>query len=117
MNILQQGIKTVPNIAILHHSLGLWYVRNQHNDLAIKELKRAVELDSNSARFSYVYAVSIAKDDIKSAIEILESIHKKHTGDKEIVAGLRYYYSEMGDKVKSRAYQSKLEALERGEVR
>ncbi len=112
LEILQQGIKSVPNIAILHHSLGLWYVRNKQNDLAIKELKRAVELDSNNARFSYVYAVAIAKNDMKSAIVILENIYKKHTGNKEIVAGLRYYYNEIGNTAKSVEYNKKLDDLE-----
>ncbi|MEA3419500.1 MAG: multiheme c-type cytochrome, partial [Campylobacterota bacterium] len=90
--IIQQGVAKVPNIGVLHHALGLWYVRNKETGKAVTELKKAMELDKNDARISYVYAVSIGEENPAEAIKILEEVYKKHTGDLQIVSGLAYYY-------------------------
>lgn len=115
--ILQEGIKKVPNIAILHHSLGLWYVRSKEYVNAAKELKRAVELDPDNARFSYVYAVSIAEKDPQNAIEILEKVYQKHTGNIEIVSALVYYTKQVNDTNQSLKYERILKSLQNFSVR
>jgi Tfp pilus assembly protein PilF len=115
--ILQKGLVNVPNIAILHHALGLWYVRNKETSKAIPELKKSVELDKDNARFSYVYAVSIGEENPKEAIRILEKIYHKHTGDIQIVSGLVYYTKAIGDTAKSEIYEKKLKALQNFSVR
>jgi tetratricopeptide (TPR) repeat protein len=111
-DILKKGIKTIPNIAVLHHALGLWYVRNKEPDKAIVELKKATELAENSARFAYVYAVAIGETDSKKAIKILEKAYLEHNGDLQIVSALAYYYKQRGDLGKSKVYEEKLEALQ-----
>ncbi len=110
--ILQKGIKNVPNMGILHHALGLWYVRNRESDKAIGELKKATQLTENNARFAYVYAISLGKKDPKKAIEIFERAYVKHKGDLQIVSGLAYYYKQIGDKQKSGMYEEKLKELQ-----
>ena len=50
--ILEKGLTVLPNIGILHHALGLWYVRNKVSDKAEVSLKKAVELSPNNARFA-----------------------------------------------------------------
>jgi tetratricopeptide (TPR) repeat protein len=115
--ILQKGLDNVPNIAILHHALGLWYVRNKEITKAISELKKSVELDKDNARFSYVYAVSIGEDNPKEAIKVLEEIYPKHTGDMQIVSGLVYYTKMVGDTAKSEMYEKKLNMLQNFSVR
>ncbi len=67
-DVLQKGLNNLPHIAILHHALGLWYVRNKETAKAIPELKKSVDLDKDDARFSYVYAVSIGEENPKEAI-------------------------------------------------
>ncbi|SFV56221.1 probable deca-heme c-type cytochrome [hydrothermal vent metagenome] len=115
--ILRDGIKKIPDIAVLHYSLGLWYVRNKENDKGVEELKKAVELDSDDPRLSYVYAVAIGEQNPRKAIEILEKSYQKHTGDLQIVSGLAYYYSKVGDTAKAEAYRSKATALQNFSVR
>jgi Tfp pilus assembly protein PilF len=115
--ILQKGLVNIPNIAILHHALGLWYVRNKETKKAISELKKSVELDKDNARFSYVYAVSIGEENPKEAIKVLENIYPKHTGDMQIVSGLVYYTKIIGDTAKSEMYEKKLNALQNFSVR
>lgn len=115
--ILQKGLDNVPNIAILHHALGLWYVRNKEPKKAISELKKSVELDKDNARFSYVYAVSIGEENPKEAIKVLEEVYPKHTGDMQIVSGLVYYTEIVGDTAKREMYEKKLNALQNFSVR
>jgi len=115
--ILEKGIKNVPNMGILHHALGLWYVRNKESDKAVVELKKAAELAENNARFAYVYAISLGKTDPKKAIKILEEAYLKHNGDLQIVSGLAYYYKQTGELEKSKVYEEKLKALQNFSVR
>ena len=115
--ILKKGLKKLPNIASLHYSLGLWYVRAKESKKAIEELKKAVELEPNNARFAYVYAVALGKENPKKAVEILESIYAKHTGNREVVGGLVYYYKEIGEERKSQEYQKILKSLQNFSVR
>jgi predicted CXXCH cytochrome family protein len=57
---LREGLKQVPGAAALHHSLGLSLVRQQRKPEALKELKRATELEPTNRRFAYVYEVARA---------------------------------------------------------
>jgi len=116
-DILQKGLTNVPGIGILHHALGLWHVRNKESAKAIPELKKAAQLDQNNARFTYVYAISLGAEDPKKAIEILEEVYPKHTGDQQIVSGLAYYYKQTGNIEKSKMYEEKLKALQNFSVR
>jgi tetratricopeptide (TPR) repeat protein len=116
-DILQKGLKRLPDIAALHYTLGLWYVRNKENEKALAQLKRAVELDGDDARFSYVYAVALGSKEPREAIRVLETIYPKHTGDRQIVSGLAYYYEQAGEKKKSGEYKAKLKSLQSFSVR
>ena len=116
-DILQKGLKNIPDAAIIHHAIGLWYVRNKEADKATPWLKKAVDLDKNDARLSYVYAVSIGEKDPKKAIKVLEEAYEKYTGDLQIVSGLAYYYKMIGDTEKSKIYEEKFNKLQSFSVR
>ena len=115
--ILTKGIQKVPEVGILYHALGLWYVRNKESNKANNALKRAMELDKNNARFAYVYAISVGKNNPKNAIDILEEVYLKHKGDLQIVSGLIYYYKQVGDTDKRTFYEKRLKALQNFSVR
>ena len=115
--ILNKGIETVPDTAILYHAKGLWYINNKQKDKALELLKKAVTLDENNARFSYVYAVALGEKSPKEAIKILENIYPKHTGNAQVVSGLAYYYKQTGQMDKSIEYEQKLQALQHFIVR
>ena len=51
----------VPDAAALHHSLGLSLVRQQRKADALRELKRATDLEPGNARYKYVYDVGAAE--------------------------------------------------------
>jgi tetratricopeptide (TPR) repeat protein len=116
-DILEKGIKNVPNMGILYHALGLWYVQNKVSDKAEAALKKAVELSPDNARFAYVYAISLGEKDPKKAIDVLEAAHKKFNGNLQIISGLAYYYKQTGDLDKSKVYEEKLKALQNFSVR
>jgi Flp pilus assembly protein TadD len=56
---LRAGLAQSPADATLHHALGLSLVRQQRKDEALRELRRAIELEPDNARFNYVYRVAI----------------------------------------------------------
>jgi predicted CXXCH cytochrome family protein len=58
---LREGLSAAPNAAALHHSLGLSLVRQQRKSEALRELRRATELDPANPRFKYVYDVAQAE--------------------------------------------------------
>ena len=117
LKILQEGIKKIPDIAALHYSLGLWYVRNKESEKAVEELKKAAELDRDNTGFAYAYAVSIGKENPREAIKILLDAYRKHTGDIRIVSGLAYYYKEVGENQKAEEFRKKMQKLQHFSVR
>ena len=110
--ILEKGIAVLPKTGILHHALGLWYVRNKVSDKALDEFKTALELSPENARFAYVYAIALAKESPQKAIKILEKAYQKHQGDQQIISALSFYYKQIGHTEKSKAYKEKLKALQ-----
>ncbi len=58
--LLREGLRRQPKSAALHHSLGLFQVRQKNLPAALASLKRAAELAPDDARFTYVYAVALA---------------------------------------------------------
>jgi tetratricopeptide (TPR) repeat protein len=55
---LREGLATSPDAASLHHALGLSLVRQQRGEEALRELRRATELDPSNQRFKYVHEVA-----------------------------------------------------------
>ena len=115
--VLEKGIKNVPDVGVLHHALGLWYVRNKESDKAEASLKKATDLMPQNARFAYVYAISLGEKNPKKAIDILEKAYKTHNGNLQIVSGLAYYYKQTGELDKSKVYEEKLKAMQNFSVR
>jgi Flp pilus assembly protein TadD len=58
---LREGLQAVPGAAALHHSLGLSLVRQQRKAEALRELRRATELEPGNARYKYVYDVAASE--------------------------------------------------------
>jgi tetratricopeptide (TPR) repeat protein len=109
--LLQDGIKRDNKQASLYYVLGLWQVRHHESTKALASLKRAADLDKDNTQFQYAYAVALGEKDIKTAIKILEDSLKKHTGDIQTLYGLSYYYQQIGQDEKAKAYQKRADAL------
>jgi tetratricopeptide (TPR) repeat protein len=57
-SLLREGLAVAPEAAALHHALGLSLVRQQRKEEALRELRRATDLDPSNQRFKYVYDVA-----------------------------------------------------------
>ena len=60
-SILREALGLSPQDPTLHHALGLSLVRQQRGPEALRELKRATDLDPRNERFAYVYEVALAE--------------------------------------------------------
>jgi tetratricopeptide (TPR) repeat protein len=80
--LLREGLTRQPKAAALHHSLGLWQVRQKNFPAALASLKRAVELAPEDARFGYVYAVALhGTGHPREARAVVEAGLKRAPGD------------------------------------
>jgi tetratricopeptide (TPR) repeat protein len=57
--MLQRALVRNPQSGLAHHALGLSLIRQHKLEAALGELGRAAELEPDSARFGYVYAVAL----------------------------------------------------------
>lgn len=110
-NILERGLKKIPNNADIHHALGLWYIRHKEKNKALEFLRKAAALAKENARYQYVYAVALWDYDKQSSIKVLENSLAKHTGDLQTLHGLVYYNTEIGNMQAVEHYKKSLEEI------
>lgn len=108
--LLSKGLKVTQNAAV-YHAIGLWYIRRNEKDKALKQLKIATELEPKTTRYAYVYAVAIAEKSPKQAIELLQSALKIHEGNLELLMALASYHQQLGDDVNAQKYRQKMNAI------
>ncbi len=95
--LLLQGLQRVPMSATLHHALGLARIRLQQPQLALGSLKRAVELDPDTARYAYVYAVALhSSGAVDDSIERLRDASRRWPYDRDLLMALTSYELEAG---------------------
>ncbi len=56
--LLRDGIGIAPDVAALHHSLGLVLVRTGRTEEALQELRTAADMESENSRYAYVLAIA-----------------------------------------------------------
>ena len=109
---LRRGIKVTPENASLHHALGLSLVRQQHTSDALDELRLASRLNSENARYIYVYAVALnSTGQPEQAIMVLQGAHNAHPNDSNILNALVAFYRDSGNTAAARAYAEKLRSI------
>ncbi|MEA1919559.1 MAG: ammonia-forming cytochrome c nitrite reductase subunit c552 [Campylobacterota bacterium] len=109
--ILQKGVKTIGKEPLLIEPLALWYIRNGKKAQGIKILQNEAKQRPKDARLQYLYAVSIADEDIDKATSILEKALKHHTGDIAMLNALVYYYKKINNMQMSELYAQRLENM------
>ncbi len=57
--VLHEAIARVPESAAAHHVLGLALIRQGRRQTAVDALRKAAQIEPNSARYGYVYAVGL----------------------------------------------------------
>jgi predicted CXXCH cytochrome family protein len=106
---LEQGIARAPRSAALHFALGLTRVRQHQQAAALESLQRAVELDPNVARYTYVYAVALnSAGRVGEGIALLEQAHKRWPYDYDVLVGLASFQLAAGKTAAARQSASAL---------
>ena len=101
--VLETGIARVPGSAALHHALGLTRVRMHQTEAAVRELKQAMELEPDSARYTYVYAVALHSTGHPSeAIDTLERATARWPNDRDILVALASFQLGLGRRAGAR---------------
>lgn len=98
--LLLDGIRLNASDAMLHHTLGLLYVRQSNYDAALAALRRSTELEPANGRFAFVFAVALNSVDSRdSAIEFAQSYLRDNTGNTVMQQFLQSLVDEAGQAV------------------
>jgi tetratricopeptide (TPR) repeat protein len=93
--VLEEGIGELPEDATLYHAQGLLQARSQQMALALASLKKATELQPQTARYTYVYGVALNSAGKNAmALQVLEQGHAKHPNDQEIIFMIASIYRD-----------------------
>jgi len=110
--VLLAAIAASPHEAAAHHALGLTLTRLKEPDAALAEFQRAAELEPDSARYAYVYAVALnSGGQGDRAIAVLTDGLGRHPGDRDILSALIAFNRTSGDLRSALAYAERLAAI------
>jgi predicted CXXCH cytochrome family protein len=97
-SVLRAAVAASPRDAGLHYALGLALTRLKRQAEALGELRRASELDRESARYAYVYSVALHSDGhAEQAIVVLKENLIRHPNDRDTLLALISYNRDAGD--------------------
>jgi Flp pilus assembly protein TadD len=107
--VLRTAIVVSARDAGLYHALGLVLTRLKQPDAAMAEFRRAAELEPNSARYAYVYAVALnSAGHGHKAMNALKQAVVRHPNDRDILAALVAFARDAGDIAGALGYAEQL---------
>ncbi len=110
--VLAEGIGKLPEDATLYHALGLLQARGQQMNSALESLRKAAELQPETARYTYVYGVALnSSGDTDKALQVLEQGYARHSRNREIIFMLASIKRDQGNKEEARQWAQKLLAI------
>ena len=110
--ILRRGLETAPQDGGVHHALGLLLARQGRHPESIDHLGRAAELVPEQSRYGYVFAVALqSAGQLDRALRVLETAHRSHSWDQDILVVLVLYNRENGTLDNAVGYAEKLVEL------
>jgi Flp pilus assembly protein TadD len=108
-SVLSAAIAASPLDAGLHHALGLTLTRLKHPAEALAEFRHAAELESDRARYAYVYAVALHSSGRgEEAMFVLREALDKHPDDRDILLALINFNREAGNIASAFEYAERL---------
>lgn len=94
---LRDALKIAPNSGVVHHSIGLLLARQRDVSGSVEELRAAVRLEPDSARFRYVYAVALNSGGrTAEALGELAIAHERHPYDRDVLIALTTIHRDSG---------------------
>jgi predicted CXXCH cytochrome family protein len=110
--VLRAAIAVSPGVAAAHHALGLVLTRLKKPDAALSEFRQAAELDPDSARYAYVYAVALnTGGQTEKAMAVLKEALQRHPADRDILSALIAFSRAAGDSSSALLYAERLAAI------
>jgi predicted CXXCH cytochrome family protein len=106
--VLHAAIMASSGDAGLHYALGLTLIRLKQHTEALRELRRAAELNRDNARYAYVYGVALhSAGQAEEAMVVLKENLVRHPDDRDTLLAVISYHRDAGD------FRSALENAER----
>jgi tetratricopeptide (TPR) repeat protein len=107
--VLNEGIGELPENATLYHAQGLLLARGKQMDMALASLKKAADLQTGVARYTYVYGVALnSNGNPAGAIQVLEQGYLNHPRDREMIFMIASIYRDQGLRDKALEWVQKL---------
>lgn len=102
---LDKGLLVQPGNAPLQYALGLWCMRNDKMAEGLAAVKKAAELNTTDATFTYGYAIALhSMKRVPEAINVLEQFIKRNGNDPLIINGLAAIYQDRQQGEKAQYY-------------
>lgn len=103
VELLQRGLRAVPEGASLHHALGLARVRLGQPHEAMPSLQRAADLAPDVPRYTYVYAVGLhSTGRAPQALAVLEKALQRWPGERDLWLALASFQAQAGQREAAR---------------
>ena len=110
--VLRESLSRSPQVASLHHALGLTLVREKHTEAALDELRQAASLDPSQARYAYVYAVGLHSAGRRDeALAVLKEGLRSHPNDLDTLSAAINFSREKGDVAATLDYAERMARL------
>jgi Flp pilus assembly protein TadD len=109
---LRHALERNPESALAHHALGLSLIRQRKLASAVDELRRAVELEPDNARYGFVHAVALEQTGHQpAAVQALDAVLKHHPYDPDALSAAAGWALRDGDRQAALGHLMTLRAL------
>jgi predicted CXXCH cytochrome family protein len=113
--VLREALARQPEVAEVHHALGLLLVRRKRMPEALGELATAAKLEREVPRYTYVHAIALdSTGQHAQARAVLAEAQARFPGDRDILAALVQLSLQAGDRGAAARWAKKLRELDDG---
>lgn len=111
-SVLREGLRRSPGVGSLHHALGLTLVRLQRKTDAMVELRRAVAIEPDNARYGYILALALHDaGNAAQAVQVLERIAGR-VPDRAVLQALAEFERGLGHTASAARWAERLREAE-----
>jgi Tfp pilus assembly protein PilF len=94
--VLRDGLQQRPQSALLHYSLGLSLVRQQHKEQALAHLQQAQQLAPTDPRFALTLALALQAQSPAQALSVVENALRAHPNEADLLWLAAAYHLAQG---------------------
>jgi Flp pilus assembly protein TadD len=110
--VLRDGLKSLPDAAVLHHALGLTLVRMDRTGEALESLANAARLEPGNPIFAYVHGIALhSTGQTRKALEVIERALTEHEADYELLMAAVTINRDWGDRQRAQHWLERLAGI------